>query len=148
MSGIGLQPENLRRNVLHDGNQDVGGLLPEDLKEYGKIDVTDKKLQLWELQIHALLVLLSVHQPPYMTVDELRRGVEALEPDAYINWGYYERWAVSISTILWERNIITQKELNDAISGDEDRSVDTIPTKFQVGDLVRVKKEDTRLRWR
>jgi hypothetical protein len=90
MSGIGLQPENLSRNVLHDGNQDVGGLLPEDLKEYGKIDVTDKTLQLWELQIHALLVLLSVHQPPYMTVDELRRGVEALEPDAYINWGYYD----------------------------------------------------------
>jgi hypothetical protein len=146
-----LCPVNDKREIRHDGTHDVGGLLSEDLKGFGKIDVTDKKLQLWELQIHALLVVLANHKPSLITTDELRRAVEGLEPQAYINWGYYEKWGAAITAILLERHVITQRELDDALCGDEESSkmlLEAIPTKFKVGDLVRVKKEDTRLRWR
>ena len=46
-----------------------------------------------------------------MTVDQLRKGIEALPPDAYDNMSYYERWMASITNTLLETGIITTEEL-------------------------------------
>ena len=38
-----------------------------------------------------------------MTVDQLRKGIEALPPSAYEDMTYYERWISSVANTLLER---------------------------------------------
>jgi hypothetical protein len=130
-------------NIGCGGNHDLGGVL--DWENKGLIDVADHPLAYWEISIHALLVFLACQKPAMITTDELRRAVEGLENGAYRSWGYYDRWAVAITTILLERGVITQKEIDLELFGDEKKDKEP---QFQVGDYVQVKAEDTRLRWR
>ncbi len=94
------------------GVHDLGGTnIPKEFST--AIDLTDPKLLFWERSIHALLAILSTKKPsPLLTTDELRRAVEALNESVYHNWGYYEKWAVAITTIMLERNVITQDEFD------------------------------------
>ena len=46
-----------------------------------------------------------------MTVDELRKNIEALAPDAYDTMSYYERWVISITQTLIQRGVITTEQL-------------------------------------
>ena len=54
-------------------------------------------------------VLLS--RKGYMTVDELRKCIESLPPDAYDKMTYYERWMASICNVLIHRGLITIDEV-------------------------------------
>ena len=38
-----------------------------------------------------------------ITVDELRKNIEALPPDAYERMNYYDRWVTSITQTLIQR---------------------------------------------
>ena len=42
-----------------------------------------------------------------MTVDELRKNIESLPPDAYERMTYYERWITSITQTMIQRGVIT-----------------------------------------
>ena len=44
-------------------------------------------------------------------VDELRKNIEALPPDAYETMSYYERWVTSITQTMIQRGLITTEEL-------------------------------------
>jgi hypothetical protein len=46
-----------------------------------------------------------------LTVDEMRRGIEALPEAEYHALGYYERWLRSISGIMAEKGVIAPEEL-------------------------------------
>jgi hypothetical protein len=120
-------------------NHDVGG------EHGGPIDFSPHPMQHWEYSIHALLVVLATQSPPLITTDELRRGVESLEAASYRDWGYYDRWSSSMASILLERGVIGQRELDDELFGPEEAGE---VASLHVGDLVRVKSEDTRSRWR
>ncbi len=137
-------------NVGAGGAHDLGGV-QLGLDGDGSIELKDHTLAHWELSIHALLVSLSSRAPRLLTTDELRRAVEALPTDIYGGWDYYERWAAGITAILLERNVITQPELDQEIYGDEAVDIShaaAVSPAFKVGDIVRVKSEDSRLRWR
>jgi nitrile hydratase subunit alpha len=121
---------------------DLGG------QDIGEIVVTDRPLSFWEYSIHALLVILAQKTPSLMTTDELRRGVENLEPHAYSTWDYYEKWSASMTHILLERGVITQDELDEELLGNSSPTEPTLEPSFKVGDTVQVKSEDTRVRWR
>jgi nitrile hydratase subunit beta len=84
------------------GMHDVGGV--ESLLGQKVLQEQQHELAQWELQTHALLVLLVSKR--LLTVDELRRGVEYLPADTYCHWGYYDKWAASIATCLLERGVI------------------------------------------
>ena len=63
----------------------------------------------WEFRVDALMWLLtdaSRTGGPRMTVDELRRGIEALPAGDYTRLGYYEKWLLSMVAILGERGLI------------------------------------------
>lgn len=75
----------------------------------GRVEATEHDYALWEKRVDALLVLLSA--AGRMTVDELRRNIEAIGPDAYDRMTYYERWIHSISQTLIQRGVITIDEL-------------------------------------
>ncbi len=86
-------------------HHDMGGL------PAGEVVRTEHDYALWEKRVDALMVLLSAPQRQLLRVDELRRNIEALPPDAYDKMNYYERWIVSITNTLLQRGIITTDEL-------------------------------------
>ena len=91
-------------------HHDMGGL------PAGKVEPTTHDYALWEKRVDAMLVLLSDKQRGLLTVDELRRGIESLAPDAYDTMTYYERWMHSIATILVERGVVTRAEIDQRIA--------------------------------
>ena len=47
----------------------------------------------------------------YMTVDELRRGIESIPEAEYFALTYYERWLRSIELLMLEKGVVTPEEL-------------------------------------
>ena len=91
------------------GVNDIGGV-PEN-----QVEQTEHDYALWEQRIDALLVLLT-GKTQIMRVDELRRGIESLDIDAYNELSYYERWIASISKILIEKELFTVAELEQRMA--------------------------------
>lgn len=79
----------------------------------GKVERTEHDYAEWELRVDALMTILSGvrGEKKLMTVDELRKNIEALPPDAYDRLGYYERWVTSITQTMIQRGVITTDEL-------------------------------------
>ena len=50
-------------------------------------------------------------QKGLMSVDELRRGIEAIPEAEYHRLGYYERWLRSISGLMVEKGVVAGTEL-------------------------------------
>ena len=50
-----------------------------------------------------------------MSVDELRRGIEAIPEAEYLRMGYYQKWIRSIADNLMARGVITPAELQAAL---------------------------------
>jgi hypothetical protein len=61
--------------------------------------------------------LLSMRDPPIITVDEMRRGIEELPPDLYDALSYYERWIASLTNILVEKGVLDAAELQARVEG-------------------------------
>ena len=134
------QPGLFRNNK--NGVHDVGGL--EDLLGV-KVDLADPDLQQWEQETHALLICLAQHG--YLNVDELRRFIESMEDEHYLARSYYCKWATAMALGLIERGIIDYSELDRELLGTtEDRN--NKEAKFQLGQTVRVKSENSMSRWR
>jgi hypothetical protein len=74
------------------------------------IDRTEHELADWELLTDALLGVLVARR--LMNVDQLRRGIESMPPDAYERASYYERWLYSIETRLVEEGVLAPGELD------------------------------------
>ena len=67
----------------------------------------------------------------HLKVDEVRRGVEALEPEVYAKAAYYEkchghgiwqldlRWAGAVTTIMLERQLLSHEELGRELQDDD-----------------------------
>lgn len=60
-------------------------------------------------RVDALRQILAAKR--MMTVDELRRGIEAIPPDEYFELTYYERWLRSITTLMLEKGVVSAEEL-------------------------------------
>ena len=85
----------------------MGGL-PAGRVETGEHDHAE-----WERRVDALKEILSGFKgaKKLMTVDELRKNIEAIGPDAYDRMSYYERWVTSITQCMIQRGVITTDEL-------------------------------------
>ena len=79
----------------------------------GKVEPTEHDYAEWERRVDALMVLLSgvVGGKKLMTVDELRKNIESIGPEAYERMTYYERWVTSITQTMIQRGVITTDEL-------------------------------------
>ena len=93
--------------MIERGHHDMGGM------PAGKVERTEHDYAEWERRVDALMVLLSGIRggTKRMTVDELRKNIEALPPDAYEKMSYYERWVTSITQTMIQRGVITTEEL-------------------------------------
>jgi len=89
-------------------HHDMGGL------PAGPVERTEHDYAHWEKRVDALMVLLS--RQKLLRVDELRRQIESLPPDAYDKMTYYERWIAAITRVLLERGVLTSDELGRRIA--------------------------------
>ena len=96
-------------------HHDMGG------EAAGKVEPTEHDYAPWEKRVDALMVLLSDRERSLMKVDELRKNIEAIGPDAYDKMSYYERWITSIASTLLQRGAITSDELAKKIADIERR---------------------------
>ncbi len=95
-------------------HHDMGG------EPAGPVNMAEHDYDPWEKRIDAMFSLL-VQEKRLMRVDELRRGIESLEPNAYETLTYYERWIASIGKILVEKGVLDQAEVDARIAEIEQR---------------------------
>ena len=85
----------------------------------GKVDRSEHDYAEWERRVDAMAVLLG--RKRRLTVDERRRAIETLTPQAYDALSYYERWVVALGQTMVQRGIITSAELAKKMLEVEDR---------------------------
>ncbi len=90
-------------------HHDMGG------QPAGPVELGEHDYDVWEKRIDALMSLL-IQEEKIMRVDELRRGIEALAPDAYSSLSYYERWIASIAAILIEKGVLDETEVQARVA--------------------------------
>ena len=99
------------------GHHDMGG------EPAGRVEPTEHDYAEWERRVDALVVLLTgILGPKLMTVDELRKNIEALGPQVYDSTTYYERWITSVAQTLIQRGIVTSEELGRKMTEAQSRS--------------------------
>jgi len=90
---------------MERGVHDRGGWSTDE-----PIDRSEHELADWELLTDALFGVLG--RGGLMNVDELRRGIESMAPDEYERASYYERWLYSVETVLTEKGVLAEGELD------------------------------------
>ena len=91
-------------------HHDMGG------SKAGAIEIVEHNYEMWEKRVDAIIKALSSENPPLLSTDELRRGIEELGPGIYDDLNYYERWITSATNILLEKGCFTVKELGETMS--------------------------------
>lgn len=91
-------------------HHDLGGV-PKYMCE--EVDTEPHTLTDFDREVDALRGVLA--QKGLMTVDELRRGIEAIPEADYHRLTYYQRWIRSITSILLRKGVVTEAELRAAL---------------------------------
>ena len=92
-------------------HHDMGGI-PKFLCE--PIDNSPHALTDFDKEVDAIRQILGAKK--VMSVDELRRGIEAIPEAEYLRLGYYQKWIRSIADNLLARGVITEAELEAALA--------------------------------
>lgn len=77
------------------------------------VDIAPHTLSDFDKEVDALRQVLGLKG--VMTVDELRRGIEAIPEAEYHRLSYYQRWIRSIADTLLRKGLITEAELRAAL---------------------------------
>ncbi len=101
-----------RENHPGRAHHDLGGV-----SRYlcAPVDIEPHALTAFDRRVDALRQLLSAKG--LMSVDELRRGIEAIPEAEYHALSYYQRWMRSITATLLRRGVIGEAELRAALAG-------------------------------
>lgn len=143
--------ERVLEEARNLGPHDLGAVAAASVSGGVKMKDDQRDYQHWEKSVHAALSLLVRKQ--HLSVDELRSGVERLEPALYASLSYYERWTCAIITNLIERRLLSREDIEreyaefnlDEKSG---TAAASSPSVFAIGDDVVVKPEALHRRWR
>ena len=77
------------------------------------VDTAPHALTAFDREVDALRGVLGAKR--IMTVDELRRGIEAIPEAEYHRLSYYRRWMRSITDTLLRKGVLTEAELRSAL---------------------------------
>ena len=94
----------------HRSHHDMGGI-PKFLCE--PIDTGAHTLDDFDREVDAIRGILGAKG--VMSVDELRRGIEAIPEADYLRMSYYQKWIRSIADNLVARGVVTEAELKAAL---------------------------------
>lgn len=94
-------------DFLPRSHHDMGGL------KAGRVKPTEHDYDQWERRIDAMAVLLwgLKGTKKYFTVDEHRKAIESLPPQAYDSMSYYQKWVVGLAQCLLQRGVLTSQEI-------------------------------------
>jgi hypothetical protein len=84
------------------------------------VDTEPHELSEFDREVDALRQILGLKR--LMSVDELRRGIEAIPEAEYHALTYYRRWIRSIADNLLRKGVITPAELEAALANSGMRS--------------------------
>ncbi|MDE2583067.1 MAG: nitrile hydratase subunit beta [Rhodospirillales bacterium] len=91
-------------------HHDMGGIAKYACEP---VDIEPHTLTDFDKEVDALRQVLGLKG--IMTVDELRRGIEAIPEDEYHRLSYYRRWIRSITDTLLRKGLVTEAELQAAL---------------------------------
>ena len=77
------------------------------------VDTEPHALNDFDREVDAIRQILGAKR--VMSVDELRRGIEAIPEAEYHRLTYYQRWIRSITFNLLQKGVITEAELQAAL---------------------------------
>lgn len=77
------------------------------------VDVEPHALSDFDREVDAIRGLLGAKK--VMSVDELRRGIEAIPEPDYLRLSYYQRWIRSITDNMLAKGVFTEAELKAAL---------------------------------
>lgn len=80
------------------------------------VDTEPHALNDFDREVDAVAGLLFRKQ--VWTVDELRRGIEAIPEADYHRLTYYQRWIRSVTDTLLRKGVITEAELRAALAAE------------------------------
>ena len=92
-----------------DGIHDLGGK-----PGYGEVDRKGGEVVFhdrWEAVVFAMANAVA-RAGAFHNIDRFRHAIERINPEAYLQHGYYGRWLGAIENLLLEAGIIDQSELN------------------------------------
>ena len=94
-------------DFLPRSHHDMGGL------KAGRVKPTEHDYAQWERRVDAMAVLLwgLKGTKKYFTVDEHRKAIESLPPEAYDSMSYYQKWVVGLAQCLLQRGVLTSQEI-------------------------------------
>ena len=95
--------QKMKDTVFQRQNHDMGG------QPAGGVTRSEHDYEQWERRVDALSVILGSGKK--ITVDERRRAIEQLPPEAYDSMSYYERWTAALAQTLVQRGMLTMEEL-------------------------------------
>lgn len=75
------------------------------------IDQSEHDILDWEIRVSAIRQILG--QKGILRSDELRRGIESIEPGLYEELGYFEKWVESMETIVCEKGLVSRSEIDE-----------------------------------
>jgi hypothetical protein len=78
------------------------------------VDIEPHALTDFDKEVDALRQVLGMKR--VVTVDELRRGIEAIPEADYHRLSYYRRWIRSIADNLIRKGVVTEAELQAAMA--------------------------------
>jgi len=128
-----------------DGMHDLGGR-----QGFGAVRYTpDARAfhEAWEVRVNSLYAF-AVRRGIF-NMDEYRHAIERMEPRHYLTASYYERSLTSLATLLVEKGILTQEELERRAQGLFPLASPSAPGRtnaptrehFRGGDRVRVRDD-------
>ena len=77
------------------------------------VDTAPHALTEFDRTVDALRQVLGIKG--VMSVDELRRGIEALPEHEYFALSYYRRWIRAISATMLRKGVFSEAELREAL---------------------------------
>ena len=97
----------------------AGMLEPHDIggkrgggNETGPVPRGEHVFASWERRADAMNRLLGGAGKRIYILDELRRTIELLSPEAYFSLSYYERWIRALEMPLNEKGVLTRDEID------------------------------------
>lgn len=100
---------------------DLGGL------DAGPVDCDEHTPTLVERRIDAMMQLLRAKPRGFFVTDENRRTIESLSPETYRESGYYEKWCRSMRSLLIEKGVLTEAEIDAKLAEVKARHVGARP---------------------
>lgn len=91
------------------GHHDVGGAAA------GPVERREAPATHWQKRMEAMRDCLARRSPPVMRVDEMRRGIEELDPRLYDALDFYQRKTLAIRNVLVGRGVLDAAELEAAV---------------------------------